>query len=120
MRKFYIYIAGPYSNGDVARNVRRAIYNANLLRQLPNPDDNFVLVPYIPHLSHFWHLLHPQEYNFWMDLGMDWLERCDCVLRLQGDSPGADKEVGLAKARMIPVFYEIGHVINWAKKETKC
>jgi len=38
---------------------------------------------------------------------MEWITVCDCVLRLEGESPGADAEVVLAKKKGIPVFYSI-------------
>jgi hypothetical protein len=33
------------------------------------------------------------------------IERCDAILRLAGDSKGADNDVKLAKERGIPVYY---------------
>jgi hypothetical protein len=35
------------------------------------------------------------------------IERCDAVLRLAGESKGADNDVRLAKERGIPVYYSI-------------
>jgi hypothetical protein len=40
--------------------------------------------------------------------------RCDCVLRLPGESSGADAEISLAQEHDIPVFYSIEDVTNWA------
>ncbi|MDX2139024.1 MAG: DUF4406 domain-containing protein [Chloroflexota bacterium] len=38
------------------------------------------------------------------------IERCDAILRLPGDSKGADNDVRLAHARGIPVYYDIADV----------
>jgi hypothetical protein len=38
------------------------------------------------------------------------IERCDAVLRLPGESKGADNDVKLAKERGIPVYYELDEI----------
>jgi hypothetical protein len=38
------------------------------------------------------------------------IERCDAVLRLPGESTGADNDVRLARARGIPVFFGVEEV----------
>ncbi|MEP7284975.1 MAG: DUF4406 domain-containing protein [Chloroflexota bacterium] len=38
------------------------------------------------------------------------IERCDAVLRLAGDSSGADNDVRLAKARGIPVYFHADEI----------
>jgi hypothetical protein len=38
------------------------------------------------------------------------IERCDAVLRLPGDSTGADTDVRLARARGIPVYFRVEDV----------
>lgn len=98
--KCKIYVAGPYSRGDVTRNVRRAYEAANQLADLG-------FAPFVPHATHFWDLLFPRPYEFWLDLDNAFLPCCDAVLRLPGSSDGADKEVDLAKRLGIPVFNDI-------------
>jgi Domain of unknown function (DUF1937). len=95
-----IYIAGPYSKGDVAVNVHNAFKAANELA-----DHGFA--PFVPHYTHFWHLQFPRPYDFWLELDNQFLPHCDALLRLNGESNGADKEVELAKSKNIPVFYNI-------------
>ena len=94
----YIYIAGPYTNGDPVLNVRKAIEAADELRELG-------YVPFIPHLCHLWHLISPHEYEYWMLYCFEWLERCDGLLRLPGESEGADREVDRMLILGKPVFY---------------
>jgi hypothetical protein len=38
------------------------------------------------------------------------IERCDAVLRLEGESKGADNDVRLAQARGIPVYYHVDEI----------
>ena len=38
------------------------------------------------------------------------LERCDAVLRVQGESKGADQDVALARERGLPVFFKLEEV----------
>jgi len=96
-----IYIAGPYTKGDVAVNVREAILAADRLVEIGH-------TPYVPHLTHFWHLVSPKPYEFWLNLDMTILGYwAEAVLRLPGDSHGADGEVQQALANQIPVYYGI-------------
>ena len=95
-----VYVAGPYTHGDVAANVHRAIEVGNNLSLLG-------YTPLVPHLSHLWHLIFPRTYEFWLEYDLQWLAVCDCLLRIPGKSTGADKEVKFAIARGIPVYYSI-------------
>ena len=104
-----IYIAGPYSAGDVAVNVRNAIQAANSLL-------DWGFWPYCPHLTHFQHLLFPRPYEDWLRLDLEWLAVCDAVLRLPGMSPGADREVARAHELDLPVFHDILALSQWAKR----
>lgn len=38
------------------------------------------------------------------------LQRCDAVLRLPGDSIGADQDVAIAESRGLPVYYDLGEI----------
>ena len=98
-----VYVAGPYTRGDVAVNVRNAYGAANRLADLG-------FAPFVPHATHFWHMMFPRPYEFWLDLDAQFLPFCGALLRLPGDSSGADKEVALARSLDIPVFTEIAEL----------
>jgi hypothetical protein len=98
-----IYIAGPYTKGDVVQNVRNAIIEGDKVSQLGH-------IPFIPHLTLFWHFLVLHEYQFWISYDMEWLKLCDAVLRLGGESPGADKEVEYAMANGMAVYRSISEI----------
>lgn len=93
-----VYVAGPYTKGDVAVNVRRAIEVGSELH-----DAGFM--PFIPHLTHFWHFITPKPYEVWLSVDNEWLPLCDALLRLPGESSGSDKEVSLAQSLGIPVYF---------------
>jgi hypothetical protein len=100
-----VYIAGPYSQGDVALNVRNAFAAASRLA-----DAGFS--PFVPHSTHFWHMMFPRPYDDWLRLDLAFVPCCDAVLRLPGASHGADGEVEAASALGIPIFSDIEVLID--------
>jgi hypothetical protein len=95
-----IYIAGPYSKGNMAYNVKAAMDVANDLI-------NMGFAPFCPHLSHFLDMNSPQPYEKWLEIDNEYVKVCDAVLRIPGESSGADNEVRLAQSLGIPVYYDI-------------
>lgn len=105
----YIYIASPYTQGDQAVNVRRALMSADeLLRR--------GYIPYVPLLTHFWQLISPKTYEEWLRLDKAWLEKCDAVLRLPGESKGADEECEYALDIGLHVYYSIDRIGHGSTK----
>ncbi len=98
-----IYVAGPYTKGDPVMNTRNTIMAAEELVRMGH-------VPYIPHLSMFWHVVAPHPYEFWLEYDKAWLVCCNALLRLPGESSGADKEVALAHELGIPVYYSLDEI----------
>jgi|SRR3972149_9511068 len=95
-----VYIAGPYTQGDVALNIRQVLVAAEQVYESGH-------IPFVPHLYHFWHLINPKPYEFWAGLDMEWLTVCDVFIRLDGDSKGADAEEDWCIANSVPVFYSV-------------
>lgn len=93
-----VYIAGPYSAGDVELNVLEAKRAGALVMRAGH-------APYIPHLNHDFHRDYPADYEDWLRVDLAYLQTCHYLLRIPGFSPGADKEVAAALAANIPVFY---------------
>ena len=94
-----VYIASAYTRGDQAENVKAQIDAADKLM-------NFGFAVYVPLLSHFQHMIHPRPYQDWIILDNIWVLKCDLVLRLHGESKGADAECQLARDNNIPVYYD--------------
>jgi hypothetical protein len=68
--------------------------------------------PYLPLLNHFLDITHPRDYQTWLDLDLSWLEVCDVVLRLPGESVGADVEVRRAQQMGLPVFFGLEDLLR--------
>jgi len=96
-----VYIASAYTKGDVAVNVRNVILIADELVKRGH-------TPYIPHLTHFWHLVSPKDIGFWYEYDNSFLDHwAEALLRMPNESTGADNEVIRAKKLGIPVYYNI-------------
>ena len=111
----FIYIAGPYSASeplpgmvvDEETNVRIAITHADIVADLGG-------VPFVPHVvGHHWNMLHPHDYEFWMNFCLAWVSRCDALFRIAGPSAGADREVALMESLGKPVFRNIADLRAW-------
>lgn len=101
-----IFISSPYSKGDQVLNVRKSLAVADELRELG-------FLPFSPLLSHFHHCIFPHDYEYWMQMDLEWLARCDGVLRLPGESSGADREKEFALELGIPVFFTIEDIVAY-------
>ncbi len=97
-----IYVAGPISKGNQFLNCVKGIQVADQLLQMG-------YVPFCPHLSYFWHHIsgRPPTYGEWLKYDFQWVKLCHAVLRIPGESLGADREVAFAKEHKIPVFYSV-------------
>lgn len=95
-----VYVAGPYTHGDVALNVRLAILAGLQIKQAGH-------LAFVPHYFHFGHFLVPMGYESWMTIDLRMLARCDSLLRLPGYSPGADREVQAAKRLGMPIYHTV-------------
>lgn len=112
----YIYIAGPYMGTashdhtgyiDIERNVIQA--KAAMIQLVQHGIGVFC-----PHThSHGFELLTPDvPPAYWYEVDLHFLRACDAVLRLPGESKGADAEVELAHSLGKPVYYNIDDAIG--------
>ena len=100
MTRPLIYIASPYTLGDCAANVARAMHTWHELWKMG-------FAPICPLWSHFQQLLTPLAYADWLEYDLHILSQCDAVLRLSGESAGADRETRCARDTGILVFVSI-------------
>ena len=107
LKPLKVYIAAPLNgSGRVANNLRTIFVVASILRKKG-------YVPFIPHLYFFWDLMFPMPEEYWLDLDREWLLACDVLLRLEGSSPGADKETVWSDDANIPIFLSIETLDNY-------
>ncbi len=104
-----VYIAGPYSRPDPEENTERILVLAMRLYEQGR------IVPLVPHLTHFWNLAIPRPTTFWYEYDFHLLRRCDAVLRVSGESFGADGETHLARELGLPVFEDADELAEWAE-----
>jgi len=104
-----VYIASPYTLGDVAINVKDQLDMVDVLM-----DKGFA--PFAPLYSHFQHMAHPRHYTDWIKMDLEWVSVCDCLLRLPGESTGADGEVEHAAKNKIPIFHSVEELVVYYKK----
>lgn len=101
-----IYVAGPYSKGDTIINIRAAIDAACIIRGWGH-------APFVPHLTSFEHLVYQQDYEHWLETDFAWVRKSDALLRLPGESSGADREVEVARAAKVPVFFSLKELAGY-------
>lgn len=108
-----IYIAGPISVGDYLANIGSGIDVGERVARMG-------LVPFIPHLDILWLLRHPKKKTWEERLQYDEqvILRCDAIIRIPGESRGADREEAFAKRHRIPVFHHMKDLAKWAKGKT--
>lgn len=95
-----VYIAGPYTKGDPVLNVRAAVAAADAVLAEGH-------VPFVPHVNHLWHTISPKRWETWLSIDLAWLDCCDALIRLPGESTGADLEVTEASKLGIPVYFSV-------------
>ena len=106
-----VYVAGPMTGNTMVANVRRAIVAADALLEAGH-------APFVPHLFYFWNQIREHSYEMWMDLDLRWLKACDAIVRLPGESPGADREVAAARHLAIPVFEGVDAFLSEHPRKT--
>ena len=97
-----IYLAGPISS-DPLRHTYQAIKLAAELAKMG-------WLIHVPHVSVLAEMFAPLPYESWMHLDFAGIRRCDALIRrcdalirLPGESPGADRELELARELGLPV-----------------
>lgn len=116
-----VYIASPYTRGDVGINVHFQCKTFNKLLT-----DGMVW-PVAPLWTHFQHVLFPQPYSKWIEYEQALLSLYDACLRLnaehesfrytEAESSGANAEVETFHRLGRPVFYSIPQLYDWVENE---
>lgn len=105
-----VYVAGPYTRPDPVRMTHDAVQYAEAI--LATGLASVV----VPHVTLIWHLISPHDdVEFWYDLDLSHLARCDALYRFPGFSTGADAECQFAALRGIPVFHTLDGLYDWLR-----
>lgn len=86
-----LYIAAPYTRPDPVINTHRAARVGMIIYH------EGTYAPVVPHLSLLWHAITPQPIDVWYDIDLSVLAHCQAIVRLPGESAGADAEVDFAE-----------------------
>ena len=100
-----VYISGPITLGDWEHNLKQSLDAQRTLIDAGFAPMNPMLTGLIPWANEVSH-------EAWIDVDLPWVHNADCVLRLDGESAGADEEVSWALTVGIPVFYSIADLIH--------
>lgn len=103
----YVYVAGPISKGDVFKNLRMGIDTGAELRKLG-------FAPFVPHYDFLAYMYRDDVWTYEEVLAndFDWIRRCDAILRLPGESAGAEREVAFANKINVPIYYNIADLLD--------
>lgn len=115
MSRLRVYISGPLSSsGDRAANVKREMGVAvELIKE--------GFAPLCPHLTHFLDETDSLGHGTWMEVDLPWVAVADCVLRLSGESKGADLECAEAVRLGIPVYLSVAELrANQNQSDWRC
>ena len=124
-----VYISGPITKGDIGHNVRQADaamlalmraglspFNPMLSCYAGGEGGEFVgVVPNAKAHGGFRDLGHAA----WVAMDFAWVEVSAAVLRLPGESTGADAECAHARSVGVPVFESLPALVAWANYDRK-
>ena len=96
-RRPRVYISGPITKGNREDNYDQA---DEMNRQLIEAG----FAPLNPMFSMFSRYAFEIKHSDWMEVDLSWIECADAVIRLPGESVGADMETSHADKLGIPVF----------------
>jgi hypothetical protein len=108
--KTRVYIAGPMTKGNIAENLRQAKRACVALIKAG-------YAPLCPQLTQYIDPGGIFPHQTWADVDLPWVAVSHAVLRLPGESKGADQEVACARSRGIPVFDHLSDLLDHLRIE---
>lgn len=106
MKRPRIYISGPITLGDKEYNLQQSQVAQKALMVKGYAPFNPMLTISLPWEDKFSH-------NTWLESDYPWVEVSDGLLRLPGESVGADLEIEHARDTGVPVFYDMDELEHW-------
>jgi len=106
-RRVRVYLSSPITLGDRNRNLYVACRAQKSLMEKGYAAWNPVLSMLAPFA---WEKNPRITHETWIECDLAWVAVADCVLRIPGESRGADIECDYARCRGIPVYNSIAEV----------
>ena len=104
-----VYISGPITKGCRNHNLHQALLAHEALMR----HGFAVFNPMLNMLCPFNHPTNPDmDHGVWLDNDKPWVAASDALLRLDGESVGADMEVSHAHNTGVPVYYDIEQLLT--------
>lgn len=101
-----VYISGPYTGGKWGDNIRNAVVMGEDVYKSGH-------IPFIPHThTALWSVLYSHTKREWLHIDLAWIDACDCLIRIDGESKGGDIEVDYAHQIGIPVYYSFNEFLK--------
>lgn len=107
--KPFVYVAGPIASHPQHETNRALMLCREFIK-------TGVILPFSPHTSVLWDIVTPMHYEQWMEYDLDVIRHMDALYRIDGESPGSDREVAFAQELGIPVFTQPDDLVKWARK----
>lgn len=105
-----IYISAPLTNGGHLNGLTgEAAVKANVAAAMAAGHELMRLgyAPFVPHLTYYMDPDGEVPHAVWLAVDEPWVLASHAVLRLPGESKGADMETAWARQACIPVFESI-------------
>lgn len=103
-----VYIAGPMTLGIREENIYRAVDAAETVWSMG-------FAPFCPQLSFYYDDIHHHTWEEWLAYDEFIISQCVAVVRIEGESKGADREVEFAREHNIPVFFTPSAFEIWSR-----
>jgi len=102
-RTLKVYVSGPYTNGDRAKNIERADAAGRAVLKMG-------AIPFVPHtMTKDWEKDPDFVYRDFLNFDLEWLRLCDAILMLEDweHSPGAKVEREEAGRLGLLIFHSL-------------
>jgi hypothetical protein len=105
-KRLVVYVAGPVSDNAEGTTAAHYVRAKDVAQDVLDAGH----APILPHFFIDLHAVKTRDYETWMAIDMALLLKCDVLLRMQGASKGADREVTAAIKAGIRVVYSVAEL----------
>ncbi len=107
-----VYISGPITKGATLHHIHDACMVWKRLTEAG-------IFAICPHWSAVQDMIAPMPHAAWMAYDRPLLALCNIILRLPGESVGADQEVAWAREFGFPVFHDVESLMEFCNGNSR-
>lgn len=109
-RRMRVYISGPISSGGVEQVPKNLNQGIKVWRELIK----LKFAPFCPHMNDLGYIVtEPVPWEEALEIDEEWVAASEVMLRLPGESKGADREERYCRDNGIPIVYSIDELIKF-------